>query len=270
MSHWLLLLPPSESKAHPPGNSVLYSTAVMKEEFNAFSDLQPLRDEILKGVKQAIARNQNLEKIFKVRDEALGEAVSFYEDFNANRTLPAIELYNGIMYQTINVAKLSKAARIRLDENTLILSGLYGLLKATDRVSNYKLPADANIGGFYGKVCAFWKNPVSDAIRQFSKGRVIWDFLPELHRKMWDGSGEWKARHQVKFVRKMVRGGVAEWKTISHHSKALKGAIIKKILEENIDRPSKLRNFVHEDGYKFSPSLSVLNDKESLLVFAAE
>ena len=79
-----------------------------------------------------------------------------------------------------------------------------------------------------------------------------------------------KARHQVKFVRRIVRSGVAEWKTISHQSKSLKGALVRHLLQKDANSPAALRDFTHPEGYHYEPSLSVESKREAQLVFAAD
>jgi len=111
---------------------------------------------------------------------------------------------------------------------------------------------------------------VSEILRRELKGKVVWDFLPDAHKRAWDGSGEIVARHQVKFVKRVVRSGVAAWKTISHHSNALKGALVRYLVENDAEDPAVLRKFTHPDGYKYAPSLSVESKRSALLVFAAE
>jgi cytoplasmic iron level regulating protein YaaA (DUF328/UPF0246 family) len=87
---------------------------------------------------------------------------------------------------------------------------------------------------------------------------------------VWDGTGEIAACHRVKFVKRIVRSGVAEYKTISHHSKSLKGALIRHLLAKNATKPSDLTDFTHDDGYRYYRELSVTSREGNLLVFAAE
>jgi uncharacterized protein len=175
-----------------------------------------------------------------------------------------------VMYRAIDFKTLKAPEKKLFDNQTLIISGLFGLVAPTDRLPPYKLKIGANLGGVVGKISNYWRGPVSEILRHELKGKVVWNLLPDQHARIWDNTGEVKANHQVKFVKRVVRSGIAEWKTISHHSKSLKGALIRHLLEKNAASPKALHDFTHPDGYAYAPSLSVENKRSSLLVFAAE
>jgi len=270
VGNWVLLLPPSETKAIPENTEMPWQEARTKPRFNSFPELDPLRLMVIKGLLGAIERRRGLEQIFEVRGEALEEAITINRRILEGPTLPANRLYRGVMYEAIRWDNLSRSSRDRLNKQSLILSGLFGVVRPTDRIPPYKLKMSANLGGLVGKVANFWRSAISEILRQELRGKVVWDFLPDSHKRAWDGSGEIEAHHQVKFVKRVVRSGVAEWKTISHHSKALKGALVRYLVEHDASDPSVLRGFRHPDGYKYEPSLSVENKRASLLVFATE
>ncbi len=270
MSNWVLLLPPSELKAPAPESGETWDQVRKQPRYNAFAELDPMRMMVVRGLLGALERRRGLEQMFEVRGEALEEAIAVNRRILSAPTLPASQLYRGVMYEAIDWKSLSPEARNRLNHQTLILSGLFGLVCPTDRIPPYKLKMSANLGGLVGKVVNFWRVAISEILRRELKGKVVWDFLPDAHKRAWDGSGEITARHQVKFVKRVVRSGVAEWKTISHHSKALKGALVRFLVEHDVDDPVDLRKFTHPDGYKYVTTLSVESKRSSLLVFASE
>ncbi len=270
MSDWILLLPPSESKAIPPKNGMSYESARKKKSFNAFPELDEHREGLIRTLEMILGRGSGFEELFEAQGEALEEAVRLNRACRKAPTLPARELYNGVLFEALALSTLPKKHQAIFDRNTLIVSGLFGLVRPTDRIPPYKLKISANLGGRIGRVANFWRRPVSEIIRQEIRNKVVWDFLPEQHRRVWDGTGEARARHTVKFVKRVVYRGVAEWKTISHHSKSLKGALVRHLLKRNSGDPECLHDFQHPEGYEYSPSLSVRNPRASELVFAAE
>ncbi len=247
-----------------------WTTARKSKKTNAFKELENLRELVLKELEAALERGAGLEKLFEVRGEALQEAVVINRCIRDSNALPARELYSGVMYDAVDYKTLKAAEKKLFDKQTLILSGLFGVLRPTDRIPPYKLKMSARLGGVVGKVAAYWRKPASEILRREVKGKVVWDFLPDQHRRVWDSTGEIKARHQVKFVKRVVRDGVAEYKTISHHSKSLKGALIRHLLANDAESPKALQTFVHPDGYQFNREMSVNGRRESLLVFAAD
>lgn len=270
MGDWLLLLPPSETKATPPKNGMKYDTARGKKITNSFKILEPLRQELILALTECMDRGIGLDRIFELRGAALDDALRINRAIVESTTLPARELYAGVLYQALNYKKLTKDEQKRFDSNTLIVSGLFGVLRPMDRIPPYKLKIGANIGGMVGKVANYWRQPASEIIRHEARQKVVWDFLPDQHRRVWDSSGEIRACHSVKFVKRVVHRGVAEWKTISHHSKALKGALVRHLLKKDAMNPKALHDFEHPDGYFYEPSLSVHSTRAAQLVFASE
>ena len=270
MSDWILLLPPSEGKATPDQDEVPFSKAFNNKRTNYFKTLNPSRETLLNCLEEVLERRGGWEEIFEVKGKALEEAMRSNRFIKESPTLRARDLYNGVMYQAIQYDKLKRDQKKLFDKQTIIFSGLFGIVKPTDRIPPYKLKAGANLGGVVGKVTNFWRNPVSEALKSELRNKVVWNLLPDQHQKMWDNKGEFKAMHTVKFVKKVVRSGIAEWKTISHHSKSLKGALIQFLLEKDACTPKELQQFTHPDGYQYMPSLSVNSKRASQLVFGAE
>lgn len=270
MGGWILLIPPSESKQSPKPGGKSYSDARKSRKLNAFDDLDPYRNVLLKTLEAVHERGIGLDQLYEVTGAALQEAIQWNQHILDAPTAPARDVYNGVMYQEINFTTLKAKERKLFDQNALILSGLFGLLRPTDTIPAYKMKIGANLGGAVGKLTHFWRRPVSEVLRHELRGKVVWDFLPDQHRRVWDGTGEVTARHQVKFVKRIIRSGVAEYKTISHHSKTLKGALIRHLLAKDGDSPKDLFDFVHKDGYRYNRELSVTSKRESVLVFAAD
>ncbi|MCC5875757.1 MAG: peroxide stress protein YaaA [Candidatus Sumerlaeia bacterium] len=270
MSDWTLLLPPSEGKAPAPASGPCFEEIRKRASSNSFRELDPMRLQIFDALAEVLERGHGLEKLFDVTGESLQEAIVVNRDISTAPVMVARDLYNGVMFQAIAYSSLKGPEKKLFNNQTVIFSGAFGLVRPADKIPPYKLKMGANLGGAVGKVVTFWKRPVSEILRRELRGKVVWDFLPDQHRRCWDGTGEIVARHQVKFVKRIVRDGIAEYKTISHHSKSLKGSLIRHLLRKNATKPGDLEDFVHEDGYRFNPELSVRNKRASVLVFSAE
>lgn len=270
MSDWVLLLPPSESKASPSSKAKTLDQVRKNSKGNAFPDLDPARDKVLEALENALQRGVGLDQLFESTGAGLDASILLNRALHSSPVMPARDLYTGVMYEAISFKTLKPAEKKLFETRTLIFSGLFGLVRPTDLIPPYKLKISANLGGMVGKLVQFWRRPVSEVLRKEVRGKVVWDFLPDQHKRVWDSTGEIVARHQVKFVKKVIRSGVAEYKTISHHSKSLKGSLVRHLLAKNASDPYALEDFRHKDGYRFSQELSVMNDRESLLVFSAD
>ena len=99
----LILLPPSEGKNQPKGKSVLN---LSKLAFGA--DLLDTRSKLL---SKALAKSP---------------------------VAPAIAVYSGVLYQALDWSSLNAGARKRGERSILIISALFGALRPTDQIPNYK------------------------------------------------------------------------------------------------------------------------------------
>jgi len=75
----------------------------------------------------------------------------FLEWLELNKTLcnhsqkeftEAIKRYYGVMYWSIDYENMDKKAQDFFEQNFLIFSGMYGILRPKDIIWNYKLPID--------------------------------------------------------------------------------------------------------------------------------
>lgn len=85
------------------------------------------------------------------------------------------------MYRAIGANSFDKRTAKFFDEHVLILSGLFGLVKASDQIPNYKLPIEA-----HGLV-TFWKEKITRELAAMEDVIFI-DLLPLSYRKMIDWS----------------------------------------------------------------------------------
>lgn len=139
---------------------------------------------------------------------------------NTKEFLPAIERYNGVMYQALDYKSLSTQGQIFFQEHFYICSGMYGLLKAQDSIANYKLPIETK------HLAAYWKKTISKALNNENASYIV-DLLPESYKKMIDWKTLKTPRIQIVFVSE--KKGIL--KKMSHGVKTVKWKYIKKICE---------------------------------------
>ncbi len=70
------------------------------------------------------------------------EWISLNSNINYSLLLPAIQRYSGVMFKSIAYDSMSHASQEFFDNHTLILSGMYWLVKPKELIWNYKLPID--------------------------------------------------------------------------------------------------------------------------------
>ena len=127
----LILLPPSERKE---GGTHDIRVAL---ETLSFSDF-------LTSTRKLVIANQN-------------------SDLLSLPTSPAIEIYSGVLYKSLNYAALSLVAKQRANDRLLIFSALFGVLRPMDQIPSYR----AKIRN------SEWKKPLSAALDGLGNQLII-------------------------------------------------------------------------------------------------
>ncbi|MBC8194201.1 MAG: peroxide stress protein YaaA [Acidimicrobiia bacterium] len=246
MSAPLILLPPSEGKA-TGGDGVPWREAVQ-----SFPELTGSRDEVIAALTRAMKGSvEERSKILGVGAARTAEATTANLAVGSSSTLPAIERYTGVLYDALGYTSLSAALRRRVDRQVVIFSGLWGVLRPTDQIPDYKLKMGASLPGF-GKPARFWKPVITG---QLAGTDVVWDLLPNEHSAAWDPTVAGQ-RIRVRFLDEVDRGGERRLVVVSHWNKLLKGSLVRFLAESRADDPGQLVDFEHPEGYSFDPSLT--------------
>lgn len=186
----LILLPPSEGKSRPaPGAPLDLEALAFPAALNA----------VRARLVRALARTQPLA---------------------AAPTAPAAELYTGVLYGRLELPGIAH------DDRVLIASGLWGLLRPSDRIPHYKLPLDARVPRVRGTLAALWRAPVARALAPR-------DTPDELIVDCRSGgyAGVWKPKHaELLAVRAFRVHGDGTRQPISHMAKASRGDVARALL----------------------------------------
>jgi hypothetical protein len=113
-------------------------------------------------------------------------------DGNRRAYLPALERYDGSLYESAGLSRLAAADRETLRESCLIVSGLYGLLTTTEPVREHSLTMDARLPD--GQPVSHWwrDHGLPEALASYAAGRGVSDvycFLPAAHIEALGGLG---------------------------------------------------------------------------------
>ena len=225
--------------------------------FNYFSELNPERRALIDALQSQIAKGDEaeLEKLFGVKGDMLGEAVQANQRVYNSPLIAAIDRYGpGVMYRAMSFPDLPTGAQRRLLENGVILSGLFGLLRPDDLIPNYRLKMDAKVEGI-GKVSAYWRERLSEALNTLLAGQAVWNLLPGAHQDAWDDAGTYARMIRVKFVREED----GERKPVTHGIKDLRGALVAYIVTEMVDDAEGLDDWEAPDGFEIDPEASELD-----------
>lgn len=163
----IVLLPPSETK-------------------RAGGDGPPLRVEVLSSPELAPMRETLVDELVKLAGDhaacrqALGISASQHAEIERNAalrsapTLPAIDLYTGVLYDALDVGSLRGASAARARARLAVGSALFGLLRADDPVPAYRLSATSKLPG-RPTLAARWRPLLEPVLAQIASQELVVD-----------------------------------------------------------------------------------------------
>lgn len=170
-----------------------------KTTFNYFHRLIPQRREIVDQLLVAIQRGETevLSKVFG--SDHLESGVQLTKALYSGPLLAARKRFvPDPFFSAMDFDGLPTGAQRRLLENSVILSGLFGLLRPDDLVPEYRLSMSVELPNI-GPLSSFWKPHISPVLNQIVQNRFVWDLLPKPYRDVWDDDGSYDARASFVF-----------------------------------------------------------------------
>ena len=163
----IVLLPPSETK-RDGGDGPALSLDTLSSPA-----LRPLRAELV-GELVALAADRDASR------RALG--VSARQDAEIDRnaalhtapTMPAIDRYTGVLYDALDVGSLRGAAAARSRSRLAVVSALFGLVRADDRIPAYRLSANSRLPG-RPTLAARWRPSLEPVLAAIAEHELVVD-----------------------------------------------------------------------------------------------
>ncbi len=234
-----ILFSPSETKIG--GGDI---KCIDKNSF-IFPELFEKRLEILGKYNNYLknASNNDLEKLFGTRKIEVIE--KYKQDIFKSPTMKAIQRYEGVAYDYLNYNSLEVSAQKYIDENTLIFSNIFGVIKADDFIPDYKLKQGESFENL--KIDKFYSDNFSQTLDNYLLDEDILDLRAGFYEKFYTIK---KPYLTMKFIK--------EGKVVSHFAKAYRGEILKLLALKNIKTFEQLLNLQIEN-------LSIVEIKEQKL-----
>jgi cytoplasmic iron level regulating protein YaaA (DUF328/UPF0246 family) len=235
----LILLPPSEGKSTPRRGRPLDLSSL------AFPELQQDRAAVLEALLTLCTTDQPADAA-----RTLGLGTTQVAEVAANarlRQAPTARVdsvYSGVLYEALDLATLTGAARRRATSWLAITSGLFGLLRATDRIPAYRLSGAVALPGV-GTVSTFWGSRLDPTVRQAAGRGLVVDLRSSAYTPFWRPTAE-LARQMVTVRVLHETGGVR--RVVSHFNKATKGRLVRALLEDGAAPTSPARFADHLGG----------------------
>ena len=224
-----ILFSPSETKIIG-GNDISFD----KNSF-IFPELFEKRMEIIKQYNDFIlnASKDELIKLFGTKKEDIIKQYS--KDLFKTPTMKVIQRYDGVAFNYLEYSKLKENEKSYIDENVLIFSNLFGVLKAGDLgLPDYKLKQGETF--FDLKIEKFYNDNFSKVLDEYLKDEDIIDLRAGFYEKFYKIE---KPYTTMKFIK--------DGKVVSHWAKAYRGIILKLIAQNSIKTIDELMNMEVEN-----------------------
>lgn len=202
----LIILPPSETKAHGGSGDPLDLGTL------SFPELNEIRAEIAADL-QAL----DVEEALGVLgiSEKLREEAESNRQLDTTPTLPAIHRYTGVLYDALDASTLSDSALERL----AIGSALFGVVRAQDQIPHYRLSGGTKLprpDGSTPTMKARWGKSITQALENVD------ELVIDLRSGTYQQLGRLKTAVTVR-VEAIQQDGSR--KVVSHFNKFYKGQL---------------------------------------------
>jgi len=164
----------------------------------------------------------------------------------AKQSAPAMFAFTGEVYRGLDAKTLDKNAVDYLQKNYRILSGLYGLLKPSDRIMLYRLEMGRPFEfDQYKNLYDFWRDKITDQLNsEMKKNEILLHLASNEYGKVINRK---RLNHKViDFEFYELKEG--KLKTIVVYTKHARGLVVRFCAENNAKTLDDVRAFNY-DGY---------------------
>jgi cytoplasmic iron level regulating protein YaaA (DUF328/UPF0246 family) len=238
----LILLPPSEGKTAPRRGRPMEPDAL------SFPSLHAPRAEVLTALVDLCTADA------AVAARTLGLGTTQADEVERNARLhdaPAARadrVYSGVLYEALDLATLEGAAKRRATQWVAVTSGLFGLVRPSDRIPAYRLAGGVTLPAV-GPVATYWSRHLDRAVQEAAGRGLVVDLRSSTYTPFWRPSPDTARRLVTMRVLHEVDGSR---KVVSHFNKATKGRMVRALLEDGgvAGSPARFADQLRDLGWK--------------------
>ena len=210
-----ILLAPSETKKSG-------GTQNFNLESLLFETLAPYRTELLHRYINILQKGdlQELSTMFGLKKEA--DILANQRDIVHELTMKAIERYTGVAFEYLDYPQLDKKAQEYVDTHVILFSNLFGPIRASDTIPQYRLKQGSAVGHI--KTEKFYHEHSAALMEAYLDDEEILDLRAGFYDKFYKPK---KSYTTLKFIK---RG-----KVVSHWAKAYRGIVLREIAISGVD-----------------------------------
>ncbi|MGN6324780.1 YaaA family protein [Pseudolysinimonas sp.] len=237
----LLLLPPSETKRDGGDPDRALDLGAL-----AFPALTPQRKAAIAALRR-LSRTQGAAMAALRLGPTLGHEVERNRELLRAPVMPALDRFDGVLYDALDAPGLDRAARAFAGEHVVIASALFGLLGALDPVPAYRLSPDSRLPGL--PLVRHWAGPAAAALAERAGEDLVVDLRSEAYAELGPApAGSW-------FVRVVAEDGSGRRRALNHFNKHGKGELVRRMLDAGVDHPDmdSLLGWARGAGVRLEP-----------------
>ncbi|KJK56062.1 peroxide stress protein YaaA [Saccharothrix sp. ST-888] len=247
----LVLLPPSEGKAASGAGVPLALDEL------SLPGLSAARETVLNALVELCSGDADTAQEVLGLSKGLRGEVARNAELRTAGALPAGEVYTGVLFDALGLAKMDEAAYRRAERSLLVFSGLWGALRIGDRIPPYRCSMGVKLPSL-GALGAYWRREMASVLPSAAGDGLVLDLRSSAYAAAWKPAGELAARTAtMRVLQEREVDGVLKRSVVSHFNKATKGRLVKDLLNAEAEpgSPGELVDALLGLGYRVEVSL---------------
>jgi cytoplasmic iron level regulating protein YaaA (DUF328/UPF0246 family) len=212
----LILLPPSETKRAGGVEGSRLDLAAL-----SFPSLTASRKVAVEAARR-LARDPAASMTALKLGATQGSEVARNKAILTSPVLPAIDRYDGVLYEPLDAASLTLDERAFAGRHLAIASAAFGLTGALDPIPAYRLSHDSRLPAI--ALGRLWREPVAALLAQ-TEGLLL-----DLRSEAYAALGPLPSRSDSVLIRVVSVDGSGRRRALNHFNKAGKGRFTRELL----------------------------------------
>lgn len=210
-----ILLAPSETKRSG-------GTEPFQLDRLLFESLLPHRTKLLHTYINVLQKGdmQVLSKMFGLKKES--DILNHKKDIVHELTMKAIERYTGVAFDYLKYEALDAGAQHYIDSHVILFSNLFGPIRASDHIPEYKLKQGEAVGDI--KTEKFYHEHSATLLETYLADDEILDLRAGFYDKFYKPQKDYTT---LKFIK--------DGKVVSHWAKAYRGIVLRGIANAGVE-----------------------------------
>ncbi len=212
----LILLPPSETKRTGGDEGTRLDYAAL-----SWPQLTAQRRVAVQGVRR-LSRNLAAATGALRLGETQAAEVARNRVILTSPTMPSIDRYDGVLYETLDAATLTPADRAFAARHLAIASAAFGLTAALDPIPACRLSHDSRLPGV--SLLRLWREPLGGVLES-TEGLLL-----DLRSEAYASLGPLPVRDGAVYVRVVSEDAAGRRRALNHFNKLGKGEFARRLV----------------------------------------